>query len=254
MNKQYAFTYIIGYRHSPDRMQNLRRVLDWVNGFSNAEVILVEQDKHSKISNLNLKAKHIFLKSSLPYNKSWGFNVAVKNSNSNTIIFADSDLIMDPNKFIDAIKLLEQYDMVNPYNSVVDLDINESNMRFDQMFLIDRPGRGELDHQKVPLCGGICMFRKDAIMKIGGFSELFYGWGAEDDFVSLKVKTFLNWTEIPNKCYHLYHSRTQPDMVLYKRNLDLLNKFAQMPKEELMRQINASLVKIGMKNKHADNL
>jgi hypothetical protein len=78
MAHNYAFTYVIGYRHRIDRLQNLRRVLDWINGFSGAEVIIVEQDKHSKISHLNLKAKHIFIKSNLPYNRSWSFNVALK--------------------------------------------------------------------------------------------------------------------------------------------------------------------------------
>ena len=44
MNQYYSFTYIIGYRHKPDRLNNLRRVLDWINGFMGAEVILIEQD------------------------------------------------------------------------------------------------------------------------------------------------------------------------------------------------------------------
>lgn len=247
---QYTFTYIIGYRHSPDRLQNLRRTLDWINGFGGVEVLLVEQDKHSKISHLNLKAKHIFLKSTLPYNKSWAFNVAVKNAKSNIIVFADSDLIMDPNQFIESLKLIEKYDMVNPYNSVVDLDQNESGLPLDQVLKINRPGRGELDHQKVPICGGICVFRKDAIINIGGFNESFIGWGAEDDFVSLKVKHFLNWTELPNKCYHLYHSRTAPDMTYYQRNLELLKKTSTMTKEEIMKMSNAQAQKNGMKNKY----
>ena len=38
MNK-YSFTYIVGYRHSLDRFNNLKKSLDWVNGFSNMEEI-----------------------------------------------------------------------------------------------------------------------------------------------------------------------------------------------------------------------
>ena len=250
MNQNYSFTYVIGYRHSPDRLQNLRKTLDWINGFAGSEVIIVEQDKHSKISHLNLKAKHIFLKSTLPYNKSWGFNVATKYSTSNIIVFADSDLIMDPNKFIESLKLIEKYDMVNPYTSVVDLDQNESGLRFEQVLQINRPGRGELDHQKVPLCGGICIFRKDAIMRIGGWNESFIGWGAEDDFVSLKVKHFLTSTEVPGRCYHLYHSRKSPDMKYYQRNLDLLQKANAMTKDEIMKITNSQIQKNGMKNKY----
>ena len=117
----HSFTYVIGYKHRLDRLNNLRRVLDWINGFTGVDVILVEQDTHSKIGHLNLEARHVFLKTDKPYNKSWSFNVATKMSKSNIIIFSDSDIIMEHNEFINSIKLIEQYDMVNPYKSVVDL-------------------------------------------------------------------------------------------------------------------------------------
>jgi len=250
MNQYYSFTYIIGYRHKPDRLNNLRRVLDWINGFMGAEVILIEQDKHSKISHLNLKCKHIFLKSKKPYNKSWAFNVATKMAKSNVIVFADSDLVMNPNDFIESLKMLEKYEMVNPYRSVVDLNQQESGLNLEQMISIDRPGRGETDHQKVPLCGGICIFRKEAINKIGGWNENFIGWGAEDDFVSLKVKNYLNWTEMPNRCYHLFHNREVPNMNEYQRNLNLLNQYNNLSKDDLWKTIIKELPKSGMKNKY----
>lgn len=249
MSYSHSFTYVIGYRHTPDRINNLRRVLDWINGFAGVEVLLIEQDKHSKISHLNLKAKHIFLKSGEPYNKSWSFNFAMKWAKSNIIVYADSDLIMDPNQFIEGLKLLKDYEMVNPYKSVVDLEPNESNLPLEKILEINRPGRGETDHQKVPLCGGICMFRKDSLQKIGGWNEDFVGWGAEDDFISVKVKHFLSWTELPYRCYHLYHQRPAPDMNLYQKNLQLLNKLAAMSKEDLMKVTNNQIQKIGMKNK-----
>lgn len=248
----YSFTYVIGYRHIPDRINNLRRVIDWINGFAGVEVLLIEQDKHSKISHLNLKANHIFLKSSAPYNKSWAFNIAMKTAKSNIIVYADSDLIMDPNQFIEGLKLLQDYEMVSPYKSVVDLEPNESNLPLERILQIDRPGRGENDHQKVPLCGGICMFKKESIQKIGGWNEDFSGWGAEDDFVSIKVQNFLNWKELPYKCYHLYHQRPAPDMNLYQRNLQLLSKLSGLPKEELIKVTNNSIQKMGMKNKYAN--
>jgi leucyl-tRNA synthetase len=67
MSYQPSFTFIIGYRHKSDRLNNLKRTIDWVNGFSNSQLILVEQDKHSKISHLNLRCEHIFVKSIMPY-------------------------------------------------------------------------------------------------------------------------------------------------------------------------------------------
>ena len=244
------FTYIIAYRHSLDRYTNLRRVLDWVNGFTGSEVIVVEQDKHSKISHLNLPCKHIFVKSDMPFNKSHAFNVGLKASSTKVIVFGDSDLIMRPDGFIESLNLLQTYEMVNPYRSVIDLTAQESALDLGQLVGIDRPGRGETDIQKVPLCGGICVFRRDAINKIGGWCEDFVGWGGEDDFQSVKVKHFLSWTELPHKCYHLFHERTAPDMKWYQRNLQLLQKLGAMSREELYKLVAVSIPKIGMKNKY----
>jgi predicted glycosyltransferase involved in capsule biosynthesis len=250
MNNFPSFTYIIGYRNKPDRLHNLRRVIDWINGFQNVELIVVEQDTHSKISHLNLRCRHLFIKTDKPYNKSWSFNYATKMAKSNIIVFADSDLIMNPNDFIEGLKNLESFDMVNPYKSVIDLDSQESNLPLERMISINRPGRGETDHQKVPICGGICMFRKDSINKIGGWNELFVGWGAEDDFVSLKVQGFLNWKQMDFKCYHLFHNREQPNMDEYQKNLNLLNQYAKMSKEELSKVVLKDMPKNGLKNKY----
>jgi len=249
MNPNYSFTYVIGYRHNLERLKNLRRVLDWINGFAKVEVLLVEQDTHSKISHLGLKAKHIFTKSNMPYNRSWAFNVALKYANSNIIVFGDSDLIMEPNQFIAGLQAIQTYEMVSPYHSVVDLTAQESNLPVEQVININRPGRGETDIQKINISGGIAMFRRDAIQKIGGWNEDFWSWGGEDDFQTMKVKNFLSWTELQAKCYHLYHEKAQPDMKWYQRNLQILQKTSNLSKEQLEKTILNQIPKIGTKNK-----
>lgn len=250
MKFPYNFTYIITYRHNTERFNNLKRTLEWVNSFSGAEVILVEQDTHSKIKDVKLPCKHIFLKSKMPFNKSWGFNVGLKYVNTNVIIFGDSDLIMNPDEFIKSVQMLEKYEMVNPYNSVIDLNPQESNLPLGEILKINRPGRGETDIQKVPMCGGICIFRRDAIHKIGGWDEGFIGWGGEDDFQSVKVKNFLTFYENTTKCYHIYHDRPAPDMKWYQRNLQLLQKLSAMTKEDLQKMINNVTPKSGLKYKY----
>jgi hypothetical protein len=248
MNKTNSFTYVIGYKHSNDRINNLRRVLDWINGFQGVDVILVEQDKHSKISHLNLNCRHIFLKTKQSYNRSWAFNVATKNAKSGIIVFGDSDIIMDPNKFIESLRNLEKFDMVSPYKSVLDLTPEESNLPLTELYKINKSGRGEHDNQKINPCGGIVMYRADAINKIGGWCEDFIGWGGEDDFEFIKSSSFLTWTEMPNKCYHLYHNRTAPDKVGYQKTLQLLNTLKSLSKEDLARHISTSAPRIGRRN------
>lgn len=250
MSLNYSFTFVIGYRHNLERLNNLRRVLDWINGFGGVQVLLIEQDTHSKIKHLNLKAKHIFIKSNMPYNRSWAFNVAMKWANSNIIVFGDSDLIMEPNQFIEGLKALQTFEMVSPYNSVVDLTPQESNLPLENLIAINRPGRGETDNQKINISGGISMFRRDAIQRIGGWNEEFIGWGGEDDFQTMKVKNFLSWKELTARCFHLHHARTQPDQKWYQRNLQLLQKVSTMDKNQLQKMISSQMSKIGMKNKY----
>lgn len=250
MEKYHTFTYIIGYRHKPDRFNLLKRTLDWINSFSGVQVILVEQDKHSKIGHLNLKCQHVFVKSDKPYNRSWAFNIGLKLAKTDIIVCGDSDIIMHPNDFINGLNALKEYEMVSPYNSVVDLNQQENGLSIQQIIDINRPGRGETDNQKINISGGISLFRKDALIKIGGWSESFLGWGGEDDFQTIKVKNFLKWTELKARCYHLWHKREQPDPINYKRTLQILNQANSMTKEQLENSIKNSIKNIGMKNKY----
>jgi hypothetical protein len=250
MNHKYAFSYIIGYRHRPDRLAQLRRVLDWLNAFSSIQIILVEQDKHSKISHLNLKAKHVFVKSNMPYNRSWAFNVGLKYVNSDIVVCGDSDLIMRPEDLIEGLKAVSQFDVVNPYHSVIDLTPQESQIPLEQIMTINRPGRGELDHQKTNICGGICIFRKDALYKIAGWNENFIGWGGEDDYQAIKVENFLTWTTINHRCYHLYHNRESLDQVQYQKTLNLLSQLKSLSKDDLVKNIQREMQKMGMRNKY----
>jgi predicted HicB family RNase H-like nuclease len=239
----HTFTFVIGYRHTLEKFNNLKRTLDWINGFAGVDVIIVEQDTHSKISHLPLKARQIFLKSSKPYNKAWGFNVATKLSKSNVIVFSDLGIIMDPNQFIEGLKAIEQYDMVSPYKKQIELQQNESGLQLPDILNIDRFGREK------SICESLCIFRKDAIQKIGGWYEELIGNG-EDEFLSNKVKQFLNWTEFEQKGYQLFYNREAPNMVLQQRNLQLLQTLNNLSKDDLVKSINLSIPKNSMVNKY----
>ena len=245
-------TYVIGYRHRVDRIINLRRVIEWLSSIQNVDVVLVEQDKYSKISHLNLRVKHIFIKSDKPYNRSWAFNAALKKCTNPIIAFGDSDLIMDTQEFLKSVDELANYDVVSPYSSVLDLTQQESNFPINMLPNIQRPGRGETDNQKINLCGGIVFFRTDSIIKCGGFCESFEGWGGEDDFQTFKVKKLgLSYIEMPYRCYHLWHARDQSDMVNYQRTLQMLQQLCALDVKQLQMHINATIGKIGMLNKYA---
>jgi predicted glycosyltransferase involved in capsule biosynthesis len=253
VNNGYTFTYIIGYRHKLERITNLKKVLEWLSGFNGVEIIIVEQDSSPKLPTFTLKGfKYIFTKSNFPYNRSWAFNVGLKNSTTNVIAFGDSDLIMTPTSLIESIKQLQNYECVSPYNKVIDLEMYENNLNLIQLEQINRPGRGELDNQKINLTGGIVIYRKESILKIGGWDQSFIGWGAEDDFQTHKTKMLLSWFENKAKVFHLYHDKVKPDMIYYQRNLQILNKIITFKEDELKKYIMNNAPKNGSKNTYCD--
>ena len=165
------------------------------------------------------------------------------------MVFGDSDIIMNPEDFINGLKAISQFEMVSPYHSVLDLTAEESNIPLDQVIKIQRPGRGETDNQKINICGGIAIFRRDAIQKIAGWNEDFWAWGGEDDFQTLKVTQFLSWTELKAKCFHLFHTRETLDQNQYQKTLQTLQQSKDLSKEQLQRLIFDQMPKIGLKNK-----
>jgi len=244
------FTYIIPFKYTDDRFLTLQKVIDNIKNL-NCEVIVIEQGTESILPSKNLLTtqKYIFLKNPYPFNKSWGLNIAWKEATNDIIVFGDADNLIDINNILSSINDMSDYDFVSPHIRLIDLQPNENELDGNSIFQINRPGRGELDHQKLPMCGAMTIFKKEALEKIGGWPEEFFGWGAEDDAMSIKVKHFLKWKEIDNNCYHLYHQRVQPDMRWYQRNLQIYHSYINSNRESLYQYIDSTKPLIGDKNR-----
>lgn len=215
-------TYAIGWRWRPDRESNLKRVLGWLASFPEVEVLVVEQDQESRFSP-PAGVRHVFARYGGPFNRSWGFNIAYRESDSPLLAFGDSDIIMRPDEFKVALEASQALDVVSPYSSVVDLSPNESVMPLCDLASIQRPGRGEADNQTTNLCGGVVIFSRSAVECVGGWDEDFVGWGGEDDIMTFKVVAAgLKSALMPFKCYHLWHARAPLDPYAYSRTIRTL--------------------------------
>lgn len=217
----------------------------------------MESDRDSKLDCLKNKYRftHAFLNNDHPFNKSWCFNVGYKLADTENIVFGDADLIMDKEKLIECVDFLSKYEVVNPYRSVLDLTFEETRLyalenKITCLDTIIRPGRGESDNQKVPFCGGIVMFKKSCLERIGGWIEDFWGWGAEDDAQSYKVFILeTNYFQCENRSYHLHHSRPMPNPKYYFNNSNLLDQLLKFDKSRLENYIAGVKYEIGDVNK-----
>jgi predicted glycosyltransferase involved in capsule biosynthesis len=241
-------TYIIGYKHSADQLVNLLKTLDWLSRLDNLDVFVVEVGQHSNISNINLKARHIFIKSNEKlYNRSWCFNIGLKYCTTENVIFGDCDVIMEYQSFISSLNLLENYDVVAPYNKIINLNKSESMQLntdiFNKKALLD-------DHNRLSLSGGICFFKTDSIRKIGGWCESFEGQGYEDIGLDVLIKSKMTWVASENVAYHLYHQSVLIDADQHSNNANLSTKMINMSSTEIDRIIINSCKDNGKLNKY----
>lgn len=232
------FSYIITYRASTEeRINNLKTVLSSLKKInSHFEIILVEQDCFSKAVFEN-NIKHIFIKNNFEFNRSWGFNVGAKNSDTNILVFADSDIMMRSDNFLNAIEHCETYwNAINPKG-----------------FRVLEQQKNVVSERKCNFCGGICIIKKDVFFKINGWDEDFEGWGGEDDVMEIKITKMLDKTKTINfDVYHLYHQSIAAKAELsenYKNNLTIIEKIKDMNKDELFQYYSNK--KIGNINKYA---
>jgi len=245
-----SFSYIIPFKYTNDRFETLKRVLENIKDLD-CETIIIEQGKESILptKEVNYNFKYIFLYNDMPFNKSWSLNIAYREASFDKIVFGDADNLIETKYILEGISELDSFEMVSPHCRLVDLSQEESKMDFSNIWTINRPGRGETDHQKMTLCGAMTMFRKEALEKIAGWPEEFIGWGAEDDAMSIKVQHFLNWKCFDYNCYHLWHEKAIVEQNLYYRNLYIYNNYLKATKESFSEYIEKVRPFVGDKNK-----
>jgi len=238
------FTYIIPFRFRQDRMIPLRRVLDWLSGFQGVEILIVEQDKHSKISNMNLRAKHIFIENSGEFNKSWSYNVGLRRSQSPVVICGEADFIMNPNDLILSLNALQNCECVLPIGKIVNLSPAESNMDFNSIFNLKN------NLPNFTLTNGISLFKRDSLNRIAGWNEDFVGSSSyENKFQEVKITKLLNTQKLDLMGYHFSHQTVMPNFQFEQRNKQIFDHYSDGDFNKLQQHVNIVSSKIGQLNK-----
>jgi glycosyltransferase involved in cell wall biosynthesis len=237
------FTFIIPFRYRQDRIIHLRRVIEFLNGFNGTSVMVIEQDKHSKLAHLNLRCNHYFVENSVPFNKSWAFNIALKRVISPYVIFMDADFLMDPNELINCMKEADNYDCVLPTSTVTKLNFIESNTDTRTLLSIKRPEnkKSMLDH--------IAIFKRESLINIAGWNEDFFGGNEDNIFQEKKVKKLLKWKQFEYDGKHLIHGAPEVDLGLLNRNKELIEAIDKQPDSFLVQHIHDVVSKVGKLNR-----
>lgn len=213
-NKVDMVSYIFTYRQtSIDRFNNLKNVLTWLTNLNvpDLEIMIIEQDDYQKLNvPIDFKIKHIFVKNPGLFNRSWGFNIGVRNTTNPILFFGDSDMIVNPIHIFETINLLQtsQFDVVSPFKQCIELDEKETQIVDIKNFnySLDKLPRGGMN-----FCSGIVAYNRIALERIYAWDERFEGWGGEDDIQFMKTRQILKFLTLNASCFHLYHERSKLD-------------------------------------------
>jgi hypothetical protein len=128
-----------------------------------------------------------------PFNKNWGCNIGVRQSQGSLLAFGNADIVC--RSFPDAVAIGRSgVPVVRSFRGVIDLDEAKSALLHRDLSVLSEPafGQGPTDRtglgENVPLCGGLVIFDWRYLVLLGGWNERFLGWGGEVDAMDIKVQ------------------------------------------------------------------
>lgn len=256
---------ILGFRQgqTPERARNLFAVLRWLAGFPAFQVIVVEQDDCPRLDALpHPGCQLLFAYNPGPFNKSWGMNVGARHAQGAVLVFSDADLVVPlPLDDLSAI-CRSEFAVVKPYCRLVDLGPAQTQSIHGgetDFAALAQPGAlhapGYRPHERISLCSGMFMIRREAFFSLGGWDERFVGWGGEDDALSYKVQharlSCFEADKVP--ALHLWHPRPADGPAhhpQYAGNLQLLRRYHAYSEGELGRLAEVQAQLMGYREKY----
>jgi len=239
-------SFLTTFRDSDaQRLLNLKKVIRTICAdFPEWEVIVVEQSEKATLTSQSFvkKIRYTHVYNPGPFNKSWGMNVAYKQSSGDILVVCDADMILQADDLQRAVNACEkELDAVRPYGRLIDMTEGETENYIQDKVLPDSPenGRGyDRGHIKESLCtaGGIYIITREFFVRTGGMDERFSGWGGEDDVMSIKLQRMSPRVAIARNAtgWHMWHPRGERyDHDGYQLNRNLLQHYQQMDKNEI---------------------
>ena len=198
-------TFILTYMGADKyRQKNIDFVIKKIQSLPIVKQILVVEQGMER-TYFNEFIDIIFVKKPGLFHKSLLYNIGVKYSKYDLLFFHDIDLFMNQKSYLKSIEDLKDYDVVDPYLTIMYFDENSSK---GIMKGLRKSGKRPYKILTSGVISGGCfLMKKEKFNEIGGFDERCIGYGYEDDVFDIKMK--LNKLNIKrNKeyyCVHLYH-------------------------------------------------
>jgi predicted glycosyltransferase involved in capsule biosynthesis len=199
-----------------------------------SKIIVVEQDTDTNFHSLSdkpdihfkIKTDNDFFRKGELFNK--GYNLSQTEYNSDYIIFADSDCIIERS----ILENIEQYytyfdnNFVLPYTNKVYYLSKEETIKFINNNEDNVNHNNSKSVEGIRMAsGGDIILSAENYYKVGGFDERFKGWGAEDDaFYNKCISLGISVHRLKADLVHLHHPDFFQNYDNYGNNLKTYNE------------------------------
>lgn len=178
--------------------------------FPNIEIILCEQDQKNNFSLVNsMPCRYVLAKSkypAMPFTKAIAFNLGVAKATYSRVILQDADIVCPSNYVAKVCQLLNTHEGVHIGSKVMYLSKVSSQEAVKNATINNKL---ECERAVGYFEGGSLACTKSAYFRVGGFNEIFEGYGVEDcDFFD-RLKNFSKFFNTRTEDFvHLWHGRT----------------------------------------------
>jgi len=265
--KKTKILYIIPFRgKNLYRKKNLKITIQWIltakeflkeNYDVQLDLLVVEQDREPFDQMPKEKLSHLFLINNGMFNKGWSYNVVVaQQPNYDYYGFCDADILIPQMEAL--CDQIVEHTVINPkkaFRPFADrldtsmVDASTLNNYQDVVNKIPEMRSKLTKHGGLSFASNMIFINKETYGKIGGWDEIFRGWGRFDDFITHKLSFICQCNPIcsPLEAVHLWHPITL-DYSLNQENVHLYDKYIKYSKTDLLKLIESNRKTMGDPN------
>jgi hypothetical protein len=262
-----SILYIIPFRgKNLYRKKNLKITLQWIvevktylkdNYGVTIDISVIEQDREPYDQLPRENINHKFLINNGTFNKGWSFNVVTKENPAYQYYgFGDADIICpDIETFCDQIvehSIIKPKKAFRPFTDRLDTVNNDCQLinSFADLAKIYSSIKPKLQkHGGLSFASNMIFLSSDTLNTVGGWDEIFKGWGRYDDFMTHKLSFICQCNAIysPTEALHLWHPITI-DYSLNQENVHLYDKYTKYSKGDIIKLIDSNRQTMGNPN------
>lgn len=225
--------FLIGHR-GVGRLPHLLATLQSIAAQQDVavECIVVEQDTHAQLApHLPGWVRLVHtppLTETMPYCRSWTFNVAARYARAGVLVLHDNDMLVPADYAAQILRRVRQgYDVVNLKRFIFYLTQAHTDAVFaGRAGLLDAPAEAIVQNLEG---GGSVAITGRCFDDIGGMDESFVGWGGEDNEFWDRAIGCRVWPYGSLPLVHLWHAEQPGKKLRDAQTLQLYRKLTATP-------------------------